>query len=280
MAATRLRTLGVSNATGRPYRFLSKAWDVEQAPWSEGSDGRTELTFRAPKLGEAAPTLFEQGVLFDDQRLRPEWTVFDLLGQVVDEIEPTAMNRPGSSTLDYWMLATLKKFRVELSKGLESATFAFDRDGVLQATVDRHLVDQVDAALAETPKPRRIRVVGKLDMLKLSDCLFQVVTEDGTTVRGAWDRETLDLKSLIGKDVLIEGEATYRANGVVLALRAAAARLATEADAIFRKVRTVGPSTSLRRGLRPNAGAFEAIVGKWPGDESDEEIDEFLREIS
>lgn len=276
-AATRFKTIRFSSVKGRPEKFLSQAWDIEQAPWTATEAGDTLLVFRAPTLGEAAPELFQQGVLFEDVMLQEDWTVFDLLGQVLSDV---GSSEQAATRLDYGMLWRLQQYQSDIRKGLESATFTYRGGSDGTARIDEPMVHRATDLLGSTPGPRRVRLVGKLDMLKLSDSLFQLQMADGKSVRGIWDLSRMDLKPLIGEDVLIEGTATFRASGQIAGVQAEAARRATEADQAFRVTPENRASELLIRTAQREAGAFARIVGEWPGDESQEEIDEFLRQIS
>ncbi|MBS1715561.1 MAG: hypothetical protein JST30_14630 [Armatimonadetes bacterium] len=276
-AATRLKTVHLSSAKGRPFRFLSSIWDLEQAPWQETDKGETLLVFRSPTLGDAAPKLFQQGVLFDEDKLNPDWTAFDLLGQVLNEVHQAPISELKA---DYGMLERVARFRGSFNRGLESACFAFSDQARRSAVIDQPLIERATEMLLQTPHPQRVRVVGRLDMLKMSDSLFQIILDDGMKVRGAWEHGNLDLRQWLGEDVLLEGMASFRANGAVVGVRADAARPASEGDRLFRATpKAWSPSLRLQVG-KAEPGAFARIVGAWPGDETDQEVDAFLREIS
>lgn len=276
-AATRLKTVRVSTATGRPFKFLSAIWDLEQAPWREADHGETLLVFRTPTLGEAAPKLFQQGVLFDEDKVEEDWTVFDLLGQVLSDVQSSD---PGELRADYGMLKCVGEFKASLKNGLDHASFDFAGIKSGKAQIDQPLVDRANDALRRTPLPRRIRVAGRLDMLKMSASLFQVLLEDGTRIRGLWNIDKTDLRPWLGKDVLMEGTGSFRANGEVVGIIAEAVRAAKQTDRAFRKAPRGSADTVLLTTIHPGKGTFSKIVGAWPGDETDEEINEFLREIS
>ena len=80
---------------------------------------------------------------------------------------------------------------------------------------------------------------------------------------------------MFSRDVLIEGTAVYRPSGGLLRLEAEAIRVANGGDRLFRQaptpmVRTT-PSLLVRQQQMPTTGA-NAVFGRWPGDETEEEL--------
>ncbi len=78
----------------------------------------------------------------------------------------------------------------------------------------------------------------------------------------------------------MEGEAAFRASGDIVAIQADSARAARPGDTAFAPRAAVQSVVNRRRLTRPGGGALRRIVGQWPGDESDDEIAEFLAAAS
>ena len=76
---------GQSLAKGKRPGWLTAASDVALISLSGGEE--SVLTFEAPALGEAAPELFRQGEFPWTTRPNPSDTGFDLLGDVLRDIE-------------------------------------------------------------------------------------------------------------------------------------------------------------------------------------------------
>ena len=276
--AARFRTCRSSRLRGRPFRFLQAIWDIQQAPWVETDAGDTLLIFRANTLEAAAPTLFEQESLFEEDRLQRNWTVFDLLGQILQEVQNSQAQ---DIHLDYGMLDSVQSFSHSFHHGLDLARFDFRTHGRTEAAViDAPLVLKAGEALHDTPASRRIRIAGVLDMLRMSNRLFQIVLDDGAKVRGVWMHDTTEVRSFLGERVLMEGEATFRANGEIVAIQADAARTATGADAAFSRKPIISSVEARRKLTQRGGGAFRPIVGQWPGDETDQEITDYLAAVS
>ncbi len=272
------RTMRASRLRGSPIKFLRAIWDIDQAPWVEADGGDTLLVFRANTLASASPSLFEKESLFEEDRLQTDWTVFDLLGQVLSEVYS---RQTRDIRLDYGMLDSVRSFLPSFQHGLELATFDYNNNTKAGTVViDAQLVHKAGEALHYTPAPRRIRVSGTLDMLRMSNRLFRLVLDDGSKVRGVWLHDTLVVRALLGERVLMEGDAAFRANGEIVVLQADAARLAASSDAAFSRKPIVSSIETRHKLTQQGRGAFRSIVGQWPGDESDQEIADFFAAVS
>ena len=127
-------------------------------------------------------------------------------------------------------------------------------------------------------------IVGKLDMIRDSTQTFALIMDDGQEVRCMMaEKEVATLTSLFKRRVAVSGRAVFRASGRLLRLEAESVREAAASDQYFAKVpRPNAPRYDLRRVLKEqthNRGVA-AIIGKWPGDETDEQINDWLEELS
>lgn len=135
-----------------------------------------------------------------------------------------------------------------------------------------------------TPRPQRVRIVGKLDMLRASTQSFGLLLDDGQEIRGVLaEGDIRQITPHLEKRVLVLGKAVYRPSGRLLRVDAEEIALATEAGPFFSAIpKPVRQKFDLRDTLRDqqHKPGITAIVGKWPGDETDGEIEQALRELS
>lgn len=96
--------------------------------------------------------------------------------------------------------------------------------------------------------------------------------------------EPRDLAAHFGKNVTVSGRAVFRPSGSVLRIEAEEVEPATGGDIgvwsrlpspVFRRL----DRRTLHQPQGPRSG-INALIGRWPGDESDEEVLELLEEIS
>ena len=270
-----------SRMRGRKPEWFKRASDIRFVGLSAGEDDSTRLYFEAPRFGEAAEDVYTQGQLF---RVRPDETDtgFDLLADVLGDIRKQAVD---SLRFDSRLLRQVGTFKAYPSKkGIDSVSVFGDRVLDSQPAVLDEEVSTLALSMRHmTPPNRRARIAGRLDMIRDHDNVFEMILESGTTIRAVWTPgEMASLAGLFRKDVVVEGEAIFRVSGNLLRIEAGAIKEATEADSFFRKVPVAGggqlEQRSFLKSQTPRTGAA-AIYGRWPGDETEEELLAALREM-
>lgn len=239
------------------------------------------LHFEAPPFGEAAESIYRQGQLFD---VRPEQsdTGFDLLGDVLTDIRSKAEN---SLRFDDGLLRRVGTFgSYPARQGVDRMVVPGDRFPPADPPrLDAELSRLAKELQRRTPSPTRARITGKLDMIRDHDNVFELILEDSATVRGIWQGgDIAALTPLFQRDVVIEGQAVFRVSGNLLRIEADAIRAATGSDDFFRKLPVPSARQTEQRHFHrpqgPQTGA-NAIRGRWPGEESEEEILAALKEV-
>jgi hypothetical protein len=235
---------------------------------------------RVPTLGDAAPKLFEQGVLFDDG-LKPTDTVFDLLGDVITDVSEG--NR-SSRLFDSAMLQTVANYDRARKIGLAEMRFALPNRTIDHSFVNKQVIDLAKQLQEETPKAQRVRIMGRLDALFYENQTFVLQLVDGTRLRGAWMKDSPEpLRDLWGRDVLIEGQVQFKPNGDPLALEAEVISLASERDRFWSQLPVPLPKVTkkpTRPALRPTKNPWDLVVGIWPGNESEDEFAALVEGVS
>lgn len=262
-----------SRARGRRPVWLMAASAVRFADITNGN-GFTCLHFEAPTLGEAAEELYRQQELF---KTRPDEndTCFDLLGDVVNDIKKQERD---SYRFDARLLERVGRFTdVEKRWGVESLALHGNRfPEKVPARIDKRLSELAGKLQLQTPAPIRARIAGKLDMIRASDGSFSMILESGDVVNGTLVPGKTDvLKEYWPESVVVEGNAVFRASGSLLHIEAEAMGPAGEADRFFSEIPKPVPTgfdtRQLRQRQTPSTG-LGAVFGKWPGDESEEEL--------
>lgn len=278
--SVRMRFLGRSASRGRRPTWLSEASDIRFVDYSGSGD--TILHFEAPQFGEAVPELYEQGELWPT-RPAPDTTGFDLLAEVVCDVD--ARNED-SEVFDRPLLRQIQRFDRVFDDHIQRL-----RLGALAVQTAREPVLTYGVAEAAgelwvaTPPSRRVRVVGTLDMLWQSRQAFSLkLSGEPDEVRGSLlEGDIGELKELLGQPVLVEGKAVYRPSRRVLRVDAERVIPAGDIEGPWGSIPApldtqLGP-TSWHVRQTPQTG-INAIIGKWPSDETDEEIFAALESIS
>ncbi len=271
---------GRSVATGRPRAWFNSACDVRFL----GMDGDEEtlLHFEAPTFGEAASELYRQTDLWT-ARPPPQWTGFDALAGVLQDV---GAGNQDSERFDRQLLQTIAHFRRLLEGDFNRVGIEEHRTGKPGEAVLDHATVEIARRLSEaTPKNRPVRVVGRLDMLRVSTQSFAIHLDDGNEVRGVLtDGNASALRALVNERVLVLGRVVYRPSGRVLRLDADSVGPGAGLPSIWSKVpgplvRPLHTASDYRKPQMSTSGV-NAFFGKWPGPESDEELIALLAELS
>jgi len=276
-SSVRMAIEGTSSHVGAPPGWLRRASDVRFLGLSEGKDCATVLHLDAPRLGEAAEEVYKQGSLWETKPA-PDDTAVNVFARVTREVR---QGNPDSTLYDRHLL---KQFSHSNRLFFHKLVSMDVPDGATTARLDREVAIKAAELTDRTPSPRQVRVVGHLDMIRHSTRSFEMLLEEGKIVRGVLDDgEQMDrLKALLGKAVLVVGKAIYRPSGTLLRLDAQAIDEGAGESKAFAKVPPPMehriPAARLRISEQVKGGVA-AFFGKWPGDESDEELLAMLREV-
>lgn len=277
LSSVRMTIEGTSAHVGAPPGWLRRASDVRFLGLSEGIESSTILHLQAPILGEAAKEVYAQGTLWDT-RPAPEETAVNILGHITREVR---LGNPDSTFFDRHLL---KQFSHSTRLFQRRLTWIDVPERGELIRLDREVAAKATELTDRTPLPRQVRVVGHLDMIRHSTRSFEMLLQGGAAVRGVLENgEHMDvLKSLLGKTVLVVGKAVYRPSGSLLRIDAQAVATGAGESAVFEKVpfpiRHRPPATRLRVSEHSKRGV-PGFFGKWPGEETDEELLDMLREV-
>jgi hypothetical protein len=233
----------------------------------------TLLVFEVPPFGEAAADLFAQTQLWDDGP-RPEETAFELLGAALDDV---GMRRAESDRYDPNFLRRISSYGRMFRKGGLRRIVLPDSVAARSPALDATVVETAHALSAETPKPRRVRISGRLDLIGASQGVLKVHVPDGGVVTALWEgKEPMEqIVALFNRDVLCEGLAVFRPSGTLLRVDVDAMAAASQRDAAFAHVPRAAPLADVQRSLRvrpTEVPAYRTFLGSVPKQESDEEF--------
>jgi hypothetical protein len=247
---------------------------------AKGGD-ETTVRFQAPPFGEAVGDEYQQLQIW---RTKPDArdTGFDLLGDIIGDL---AHARSDSEMLDTPILREFGRFGHVVNGYFDKMLVSGRR---YSRTRPAQLTNETIATAKRfydiTPAPRRSRVVGTLDMIRASSDSFALRLDDGSELRGGLlGGDVRDLGDLFGERVLVLGTAFFRASGGILRIDAEAVAPAVGEPAIWSRAprpRPRGFDASIVRVPQGPRSGLHAIVGKWPGEETDEQIEAALRELS
>jgi hypothetical protein len=270
--AVRLRAEGRSRAPGTIPAWLEKAsaFDVELR------EGSTQLALTAAPLGGLVPErFFAPHDMFDP--VSPAATCLDVFVEALDD---ALANRTDSDRYDDGLIETMTGF----GKVLEHEVRSFELRNGRTRKIERETIEALRQLRRSIPAEQRVRVAGKLDLLKHSSKIFSVELPSGA-VRGVvvGEADFGQLGQLLGKQVVVSGLAKFRPSGRVLRVEADQIVPALGDTALWEVMpRPLFGELDLRALHVPQGprSGIAAIFGQLPEDESDDDFDEAVRALS
>lgn len=272
-----------SHVKGRRPGWLDRAADVRFV--GHEGNGNSVLYFEAPQLGEAAAEVYAQPSLFPDTDDRPdkEDTAFDVFGDVLNDVWT---RNADSEHYDPSLLDRITQFNRVFKKGpyseVDFTSRRFPEETPARLTLE--LVESAESLLGRTPSPQRVRIVGQLDGLTASTQRFSVLLDSGEKVTGNFADDQVDaMQKLWRQRVLVLGRAIYRASGRLLRIDAEAVKPGDNEPTIFSRMPSPpGTRIDTARPRKPQGAksGINAVIGKWPGKETEQEITAILEELS
>jgi hypothetical protein len=269
-----------SSSKGRGPEWLKRAADIRFVDHRD-SDG-ISLRFETARLGDAAPELFEQQSLFPELMPDADATGFDMFGDVLADIR--AMDKD-SQHFDTTLLRSVGRFQKFFTKGpftgVEFSNQA-KTDRKIELTAD--LVATAKSLCGMTPVPQRVRLVGELDGIEASTQRFTLVLDTGDKVNGVFGDAHMDeMRRLWRQRVLVLGSAVYRPSAKLLRIEADEVRAGSSESSLFSRLpmsRHEQVDTARLKHRQGSRSGMAAIAGAWPGEETDEEIEVALEQLS
>lgn len=269
---------GRSTARGTPPAWLAAGASFDVVGLDEGS---TVIEIEAPTLDQALATELAQIGLFEE--LDTSRSGFELLTKSLSD---ALAGKPDS---DWYDNGLLEEFE-DLDRVFERGVSAINIIGAAvegpeeQLTIRPESLENVKRLRKETPPNQYVRVAGRLNVIRHSDRMFALILESGVTLRGiAEGLPPGKLAEFFGREVVVSGTAIFRPSGRVQTIEAEQIEPAGDDAALWteepRPLFTDVPRKDLYREQGPRSG-INAVIGAWPGDETDADIERFLNDLS
>lgn len=272
--AVRLRVEGRSTASGSAPSWVERAAEFE---FTGAEAGSTCLVLEARSLAEADPERFNQREFF--QEVDPAATGIQLFE---DSAEDVLTGQRDSEQFDDGLIDVVENLRNVLRRGIDLVKL----DGRTSLRVDAKALESVGRLRREIPRDQQVIVAGKLDQISHSDRAFRLVLDDGSQLQGLVPESVELLKALPafwGHKAVVHGQAKFRPSGRVLRLEATAIEAANGDVRVWaempRPLFAAMDAAQLRAPQGPRSG-INAIIGHWPGEETDDVVRQALERLS
>ena len=152
------------------------------------------------------------------------------------------------------------------------------------AVIDPHVIETAHEFHNATPAPQRVRVVGTLDMVRASTQTFALRLGNGQEIQGVLIPGAIESSATERNNrVLVLGSVVYRPSGRPLRIDADEITPAPNEPSFWSRIpparRRKLDLAPYNKPQGPHSG-MSAIIGRWPGDETDEEIQAALERLS
>ncbi|MBM4045131.1 MAG: hypothetical protein FJ279_08455 [Planctomycetes bacterium] len=267
----RLAVEGNSIKPGRMPVWLSKSLELTVTGLEKGS---TVLDIEAPVLGETARNQIRQQDLWYTPP-KPDDTALTL---VCRSVHDTTAENLDSDMYDGGVLASLLSFRPFLKRYAERIDLRCQSRARDRLQLDEGEMEKIRRLRMRTPQPRALLVSGLCDVIEHNRRRFRLVLNGSGPILGVLDPEFLSVEHMRrfwGKRVTIKGMVHFRASGRPRLIEAQVIKPMEQGEEIFQAVPYQQTEAEFMRGAR-QAGEgkdwLKNVWGKWPGDESAEEL--------
>jgi len=274
--ALRLALEGESVKTGPVPDWLVRSTDFVLTAIRAGS---TTLVFDAPTLGEVASEQISQPDLWEKVPA-PDETALTVLAKSVADAEREYLD---SERYDLGVLDTLLGFKRILAEDNIKIRLTSVKGRRDSFTLDSDAFQKIEKIKTSTPEPQATLLTGYLNMIQHSERKFDLRLENGQTVRGRIDESLISLeqlRGLWGKKVTIKGILHFAASQKPRLFEAQVINPRQAGDEILAAVDLPLEIPDVVAKVRKETehGVVSEIWGKWPGEESVQEILGALRE--
>jgi hypothetical protein len=216
--------------------------------------------------------------LFNDS-ISPDETAFSLLekglGDVIGDVAES----------DSYDDVLLKRFAVLGDRAFHTGIQRLTLDGGGREpglVLEPAALDRARRLLDRTPPTQRVRVTGKITLLRSHGNAFEVTSLEGGVARCALIGASVEtINNKFETHVAVTGTAVFRPSGALRRIDADLVQPATEGDRLFRRLPTASAPLALplpKHGREAGKSWLADIVGTWPGPETEGELLQALRE--
>lgn len=271
--ALQVRLVGVSNEKGRRSKKIAEALKIRLSDLKKGS---TILELECDSFRETLEG--QQGDLFKTEILEnlPDKTPMTL---VIDSFRNAMDYDEDSNFLDKALLKRLWDFRKVFVSGDEKLTI-LNQGSVAKLQLKREDFKKISILEDKFPEPKKIIINGVVEELKYSKLRVGIATREGlVNAVLSEELEPVDISKYWGKELTISGRMHYQPSGRPSFIYIEQIFNPDTTDKYFSKhpaKENVEQQIKNKLKQKKHTNYLSDIVGKWPGDES---IDDILKDL-
>jgi hypothetical protein len=268
-----IRLFGYSKIT--LPRKLQKYLNIFLTHTSSG-ENETMLTLNA----EYFKNLPVQLELFRDKSSLNDFTPMAL---VIKTFNAALDENEDKNLLDEPIINELIKFRKFFKTDTESVFFS-NRNSIPEVKLSGKEIDKIENLYKTIPTPQKTVINGVIDEMKFSRKQLVMLTSDKQKIVVIPPSSDFfeNIKDYFGKEITISGIAHFKPGGQLSFVNLETFRQPGMSDKFFSRKPHKLPvqqqiAMQIKQGKKPNP--IDDIFGKWPGNETDEEFEQMLKEL-
>lgn len=272
--ALQIRLKGISLTRGRKKVSLQDALKVSLTGIKEGS---TVLCFEAEKFQKTLQPYQTDIFRAEAQAELPAETPMSLF---IKSFQFALAEDDHQELLDKPLLRELKKVQKAFFTGDEIISFS-NQGSMPELQLTQNDFKKIKILEDEIPDPKPIVLNGVVELLQFSKLKVKIKTTEGI-VDGflSDDLSSDDIAPFWGKEVTITGTSHFKPRGQTI-IEIERVFEPSAGDSYFSKrTRSETVEMQLQRQIREKgSNPLAEIIGKWPGDETDEEFEQMLKDL-
>ncbi len=273
--ALQIRLKGLSTLKGRKSSAIEEALNVTLVGLSKAST-RLELEAQpfSSTLEPYQTDIFRQEAQKDLPHLTPISLFMSAFQEAIKE-------DPSSDLLDKPLLRELKNYKKVFLSDDESMIIT-NQGTVESVTLNKQTFKKIKVLEAEIPDPKPVILNGKVEMLRHSKQKVTIQTKDGM-VDGFLDDHIKpeEIGAYWGKEITLAGMAHYKPGSKTVIEINKIFEPSAGDDYFSKKPTSETIEQQINRQFQEGkkTTVLAELVGKWPGEETDEEFERMLQEL-
>lgn len=242
---------------------------------TQDNDGMLALTLDA----ENFKNLEYQFDLFKEKQ---ELSGLTPMALVIKSFTAALTDDSDKNQIDEPLIGELLKFKRFFTSDTEKILMT-NRSSIPEIEFSRKEMEKIEKIFKTIPAPEKTMVAGVIDEMKFSrEQLILTTTENKKIVVTVAKTLFQEIKEFFGREFTISGMAYFKPGGSLSYVRMESfGRAGKSAQFFYRKPEKLTMqqqiALQLREGKKRNP--IDDIIGKWPGQETDEEFDMMIRDF-
>jgi len=263
-----------------PDKNLKKSLAMRLQSIAGNEQDGTSLTIDCNYFSETI-----KGLQFEMFKPKEEVLQLTPMALVINSFQTALSDKNEDADIDKPLLKSLMSFKKNFISDNEVFYLA-NRGSIAEVRLTKDDFRKISHLEDSIPEPKKVIVNGQLDEMKISKGKLGLQTEQGFVNVFANDKTIIeDIVKFMGKDVTISGMAHYKPNGQLSFVEIQEFWEPNTRDKYFSKrpnAMTAKQQILFQAKQGKGSKSFEALkamVGMWPGDETDEEFEELIKDI-